>query len=158
MIVEPDDEDFLRHLHATTRADELAWIGGEEQRKGFLDLQYRALSRGYAEANPRRPRPGADRRRAVGPGPRRPQRQLHPPDRSAAYRMAVVGTQHNPVIRAHYLRKRAQGRTAMNALGHRMSKSLAIVWGVWRSGRDFDPTLEGPELDKTLWVLAVRRT
>ena len=27
--------------------------------------------------------------------------------RSAAYRMAVVGTQHNPVIRAHYLRKRA---------------------------------------------------
>ena len=64
--------------------------------------------------------------------------------RSAAYRMAVVGTQHNPVIRAHYLRKRAQGKTAMNALGHCMSKSLAIVWGVWRSGRDFDPTLGGP--------------
>lgn len=61
--------------------------------------------------------------------------------RSAAYRMAVVGTQHNPVIRAHYLRKRAQGKTAMNAIGHCMSKSLAIVWGVWRSGRDFDPTL-----------------
>jgi len=64
--------------------------------------------------------------------------------RSAAYRMAVVGTQHNPVIRAHYLRKRAQGKTAMNALGHCMSKSLAIVWGVWRSGRDFDPSLGGP--------------
>jgi len=64
--------------------------------------------------------------------------------RSAAYRMAVVGTQHNPVIRAHYLRKRAQGKTAMNALGHCMSKSLAIVWGVWRSGRAFDPTLGGP--------------
>jgi transposase len=64
--------------------------------------------------------------------------------RSAAYRMAVVGTQHNPVIRAHYLRKRAQGKTAMNALGHCMSKSLAIVWGVWRSGRDFDTNLGGP--------------
>jgi len=64
--------------------------------------------------------------------------------RSAAYRMAVVGIQHNPVIRAHYLRKRAQGKTAMNALGHCMSKSLAIVWGVWRSGRDFDPSLGGP--------------
>jgi hypothetical protein len=25
-----------------------------------------------------------------------------------------------------------------------MSKALAIVWGVWRSGRDFDPTLGGP--------------
>jgi len=28
----------------------------------------------------------------------------------------------------------------MNAIGHCMSKALAIVWGVWRSGRDFDPT------------------
>jgi transposase len=47
--------------------------------------------------------------------------------RSAAYKMAVVGTQHNPVIRAHYLRKRAQGKTAMNALGHIMAKALAVV-------------------------------
>src|SRR5712692_1045072 len=30
--------------------------------------------------------------------------------RSAAYKMAVVGIQHNPIIRAHYLRKRAQGQ------------------------------------------------
>ena len=73
--------------------------------------------------------------------------------RSAAYKMAVVETQHNPVIRAHYLRKRAQGKSAMNALGHSMSKALAIVWGVWRSGRDFDPPSEAPGLDKTLWVL-----
>jgi|SRR5579859_7723974 len=59
--------------------------------------------------------------------------------RAAAYRMAVVGVQHNPIIRAHYARKRAAGKSAMNALGHCMSKSLAIVWGVWRGGRDFDP-------------------
>jgi hypothetical protein len=26
----------------------------------------------------------------------------------------------------------------MNALGHCMSKALAIAWGVWRSGKDFD--------------------
>jgi transposase len=64
--------------------------------------------------------------------------------RSAAYKMAVVGTVHNPIIRAHYLRKRAQGKSAMNAIGHCMSKALAIVWGVWRSGLDFDPTLGGP--------------
>ena len=63
--------------------------------------------------------------------------------RSAAYKMAVVGTVHNPIIRTHYLRKRAQGKSAMNAIGHCMSKSLAIVWGVWRSGLDFDPTLGG---------------
>jgi len=48
-----------------------------------------------------------------------------------------VGLQHNPIIRAHYARKRAQGKAKMNALGHCMKKALAIVWGVWRSGTDF---------------------
>lgn len=59
--------------------------------------------------------------------------------RTAAYRMAVVGLQHNPLIKAHYERKRAQGKSKMNALGHCMGKALAIVWGVWRNERDFDP-------------------
>lgn len=57
--------------------------------------------------------------------------------RAALYRMALVGTVHNPVIRVHYLRKRAAGKSKMNALGHCMKKTLAIVWGVWRSGHDF---------------------
>jgi transposase len=59
--------------------------------------------------------------------------------RAAAYRMAVVGVQHNPVIAAHYARKRAAGKSKMNALGHCMRKALSIVWGVWRNGNDFDP-------------------
>ena len=59
--------------------------------------------------------------------------------RSALYRMAVVGTQHNPIIKEHYRRKRAAGKAPMNAIGHCMAKALAIVWGVWRSGQDFDP-------------------
>lgn len=59
--------------------------------------------------------------------------------RAAAYRMAVVGVQHNPVIAAHYARKRAAGKSKMNALGHCMRKALSLVWGVWRNGRDFDP-------------------
>ena len=59
--------------------------------------------------------------------------------RAAAYRMAVVGIQHNPVIRAHYERKRAAGKSKMNALGHCMRKALSLVWGVWRNGQDFDP-------------------
>ncbi len=60
--------------------------------------------------------------------------------RTAAYRMAVVGLQHNPLITAHYERKRAQGKSKMNALGHCMGKALAIVWGVWRGGGQFDPS------------------
>jgi transposase len=59
--------------------------------------------------------------------------------RAAAYRMALVGVQHNPVIAAHYARKRAAGKSKMNALGHCMRKALSIVWGVWRNGQDFDP-------------------
>jgi transposase len=59
--------------------------------------------------------------------------------RAAAYRMAVVGVHHNPVIRAHYERKRAAGKSKMNAIGHCMRKALSIVWGVWRNGQDFDP-------------------
>jgi transposase len=63
--------------------------------------------------------------------------------RSAAYVLAVVGIQHNPIIKAHYQRKRDQGKKPMVAVGHCMSKALAIVWGVWRSGGDFDPTKGG---------------
>lgn len=59
--------------------------------------------------------------------------------RAAAYRMAVVGVTHNPVIAAHYARKRAAGKSKMNALGHCMRKALSLVWGVWRNGQDFDP-------------------
>jgi transposase len=59
--------------------------------------------------------------------------------RAAAYRVAVVGIQHNPVIAAHYARKRAAGKSPMNALGHCMRKVLGLVWGVWRNGVDFDP-------------------
>jgi transposase len=59
--------------------------------------------------------------------------------RAAAFRMAVVGVQCNPVIRAHYERKRAAGKSKMNALGHCMRKGLSLVWGVWRNGQDFDP-------------------
>ena len=59
--------------------------------------------------------------------------------RAAAYRMAIVGIRHNPVIAAHYARKRAAGKSKMNAIGHCMAKALGLVWGVWRNGRDFDP-------------------
>ncbi len=64
--------------------------------------------------------------------------------RAAAYRMAVVGIRHNPVIRAHYERKRAAGKSKMNALGHCMRKALSLVWGVWRNEKDFDPNWPSP--------------
>lgn len=68
--------------------------------------------------------------------------------RSALYRMAVVGTRHNPVIREHYAKKRAAGRSPMNALGHCMAKALDLVWGVWRSDQDFDPSVRSRQLTR----------
>ena len=59
--------------------------------------------------------------------------------RLAAYRMAVIGIGQNPVIAAHYARKRAAGKSKMNAVGHCMGKALSLVWGVWRNGTDWDP-------------------
>jgi transposase len=59
--------------------------------------------------------------------------------RAALFQVALVGVKSNPVLRTHYLRKRRDGKSKMNALGHCMKKALRIVWGVWRSGRDFDP-------------------
>ena len=59
--------------------------------------------------------------------------------RAALYRMALVGLQHNPVIRDHYARKRSEGKSKMNALGHCMKKALALVWGIWRGEHDFTP-------------------
>ena len=69
--------------------------------------------------------------------------------RAAAYRMAIVGVQHNPVIAAHYARKRAAGKSKMNALGHCMRKALGHRLGrlAKRSGlrpRLGDRGLTGP--------------
>jgi transposase len=72
--------------------------------------------------------------------------------RAAAYRIAVVGLQHNPIVREHYERKRAQGKSPMNALGHCMRKALSIVWGVWRSGSDFDPSHRGSGLTRSYGI------
>ena len=44
-----------------------------------------------------------------------------------------------PVIAAHYERKRAAGKSKMNAVGHCMSKALSLVCGVWRNGTDLHP-------------------
>jgi transposase len=72
--------------------------------------------------------------------------------RSALYRMALVGTKHNPVIRELYAKKRSAGRSPMNALGHCMAKCLDLVWGVWRSGRDFDPAFRARDLTRSYGI------
>ncbi len=68
--------------------------------------------------------------------------------RAAAYRMAVVGVQHNPVIAAHYARKRAAGKSKMNALGHCMRKALSHRLGRLAQRDRLRPRLGGRGLTR----------
>jgi GNAT superfamily N-acetyltransferase len=50
----PEDETFLREVYASTRQEELdltSW--NQEQRKSFLDMQFKAMRAGYASHFPR---------------------------------------------------------------------------------------------------------
>ncbi|HUY57205.1 MAG TPA: hypothetical protein VMV12_05190 [Candidatus Micrarchaeaceae archaeon] len=47
--------------------------------------------------------------------------------RTPFQRIAVVGSQHDPVIFAHYRRKSEADKSRMNAVGHCLSKSLRLV-------------------------------
>jgi ribosomal protein S18 acetylase RimI-like enzyme len=50
----PQDEPFLREVYGSARQDELELTGwGPEQRKLFLDLQFKAMRQGYASQFPR---------------------------------------------------------------------------------------------------------
>jgi ribosomal protein S18 acetylase RimI-like enzyme len=47
------DQSFLRHLHETTRSDEMRALGWSASRcRAFLDQQFESLQRGYQEQYP----------------------------------------------------------------------------------------------------------
>ena len=149
-LLERQIEAADRHVVAGLLDGELArrlqtipGVGPGDRRDAHRrDRRHRQLHRLRPAPGLRRGPPG---RAQLGHEGRRPETSWHMSKagnshlRAAAYRMAVVGIQHNPVIAAHYARKRAAGKTKMNALGHCMRKALSIVWGVWRNGQDFDP-------------------
>lgn len=52
---------------------------------------------------------------------------------------SLSASQHNPAVRALYIRLRARGTTGKTAMGHLMRKLLHLVFAVWKSGKPFDP-------------------
>ena len=52
---------------------------------------------------------------------------------------SLSASQHNPAVRALYVRLRARGTTGKTAMGHLMRKLLHLVFAVWKSGKPFDP-------------------
>jgi transposase len=61
--------------------------------------------------------------------------------RTALYMAALVGSRHNPVLRAFYQRLRAAGKPAKVALTACMRKLLTIINTMLREGRPWSPRL-----------------
>lgn len=59
--------------------------------------------------------------------------------RAKLYMAAISATQYNTVIRAHYERLLARGKTKMSALGAAMRKLVQMAYGVLKHQQGYDP-------------------
>jgi len=59
--------------------------------------------------------------------------------RAVLYMAAIVGTQHNPHVKALYLRLQARGKTKMSALGAAMRKLVHLCFGVLKTRQPYQP-------------------
>ena len=59
--------------------------------------------------------------------------------RAVLYMAAIVGTQHNPHIKALYRRLQAKGKTKMSALGAAMRKLVHLCFGVLKTRMPYNP-------------------
>ena len=59
--------------------------------------------------------------------------------RRILWQCTIVAMQHNPIIKAHYEKKLAEGKKKMVAIGHCMNKLIHIIWAVLTYNEAFDP-------------------
>ena len=59
--------------------------------------------------------------------------------RRILWQCTIVAMKHNPIIRAHYEKKLAEGKRKMVAIGHCMNKLIHIIWAVLTYQEPFDP-------------------
>jgi len=50
--------------------------------------------------------------------------------RRILWQCTIVAMKHNPIIKAHYEKKLAEGKKKMVAIGHCMNKLIHIIWAV----------------------------
>lgn len=59
--------------------------------------------------------------------------------RAVLYMAAIVGTQHNPHVKALYLRLQERGKSKMSALGAAMRKLVHLCFGVLKTRQPYQP-------------------
>jgi transposase len=60
--------------------------------------------------------------------------------RRILWQCTIVAIRHNPLVRAHYEAKLAEGKRKMVAIGHCMAKLVRIIWAVLTYNEPFDAT------------------
>jgi transposase len=60
--------------------------------------------------------------------------------RRILWQCTIVAIRHNPLVRAHYEAKLAEGKRKMVAIGHCMAKLVRIIWAIQTYNEPFDAT------------------
>lgn len=95
---------------------------------------------GYYGVFPEEVSSGVDKQgRPIPPGTMRMSAKGNDLVRGLLWNCAMAAAQHNPAVRALFQRLTARGVRGDVALGYCMTKLLHLVYGVWKSGRPFDP-------------------
>jgi len=58
--------------------------------------------------------------------------------RRILWQCTIVAMQHNPIVKAFYEKKLAEGKKKMVAIGHCMNKLIHIIWAVLTYHENFD--------------------
>jgi transposase len=96
---------------------------------------------GYFGIFPEEDQSGVDKYgNPIPPGSKRMSRKGNDLVRKYLWMAAQSASRHNPQVRRLYAHLRAGGRRGDVALGHCMKKLLHQVFGVWTSGKPYDPT------------------
>ena len=88
---------------------------------GYIGAHPRFHESGNKSAHPRMSKAGNKRLRRI------------------LWQCTIVAMKYNPIIKAHYEKKLAEGKKKMVAIGHCMNKLIHIIWGVLTYREPFDP-------------------
>lgn len=61
--------------------------------------------------------------------------------RRALWQASVIAVQHDPMFKAYYDKKAAEGKGYMNIIGHCTKKMIGVIYAVLRDNKDYEPIM-----------------